>query len=155
MMTEYKADLHVHTLASPDGRSTQEELARAARDRGLCALAVTDHDLCTPIDERRQEELGVLLIPGVEISTSIGHITGLFLERPVDLEGLGKLPPPDKAVGAIHDAGGLAVLEKETSYTAKGMSQWAKRRRAGGPKNLAIGAAYIVRCLLKDMLRRS
>lgn len=57
--------------------------------------------------------------------------------------------------GALEAGRCRAVLEKETSYTAKGMSQWAKRRRAGGPKNLAIGAAYIVRCLLKDMLRRS
>ena len=31
---------------------------------------------------------GVLLIPGCEVSTQSGHITGLFLERPLDLKKL-------------------------------------------------------------------
>lgn len=37
------ADLHTHTLVSQHAYSTLDELTSAARDRGLCALATTDH----------------------------------------------------------------------------------------------------------------
>ena len=88
-MTIYYADLHVHTAASPDGRSSLEDLTAAAAAAGLQALAVTDHDRCTPVPAAMN---GILLIPGCELSTRAGHITGLFLERPVDLAALGHLP---------------------------------------------------------------
>ena len=106
-MKIYRADLHVHTDASPDGRSSLEEAARAARAAGLDAIAVSDHDRCTPAPAAMN---GVLLIPACEVSTRAGHITGLFLERPLDLERLGRLPAPESAVAAIREAGGLAVL---------------------------------------------
>lgn len=104
-MRSFHVDLHVHTSASPDGRSSLEEIARAARAAGLDAVAVTDHDVCTPVPESLE---GVLLIPGCEVSSRAGHILGLFLERP--LEELGRLPEAEAAVEAIHRAGGLAVL---------------------------------------------
>lgn len=106
-MNTYYADLHVHTAASLDGRSSLEDLTAAAAGAGLQAMAVTDHDQCTPVPP---EQNGVLLIPGCEISTKAGHITGLFLERPVDFSALGRLPEPEAAVAAIRKAGGLAVL---------------------------------------------
>ena len=106
-MSLFRADLHVHTDASGDGRSTLARQAAAARAAGLDAMAVTDHDRCTPVPERME---GVLLIPGCEISTTLGHITGLFLARPVDMVALEKPRSPEAAVRAIHEAGGLAVL---------------------------------------------
>ena len=106
-MSIYRVDLHLHTAASPDGRSSLEGIAKAAKTAGLDAIAVTDHDLCTPVPAALE---GVLLIPGCEVSTAAGHITGLFLERPLPLEALGRLPAPEAAVEAIREAGGLAVL---------------------------------------------
>ena len=106
-MKRFLADLHVHTDASLDGRSPLGDIARAARAAGLDAVAITDHNLCTPLPEALE---GVLLIPGCEVSTRAGHITALFLARPLDLEALGKLPAPERAVEAIREAGGLAVL---------------------------------------------
>src|SRR5215208_7572743 len=41
-LEDLKGDLHMHTTAS-DGRQTAEEMARAARDRGLEYIAITDH----------------------------------------------------------------------------------------------------------------
>lgn len=38
-------DLHLHSQASPDGRMTVEEIAAAARARGLHGVAVCDHDV--------------------------------------------------------------------------------------------------------------
>lgn len=106
-MNRYRVDLHVHTAASPDGRSSLEAVAKAAKAAGLDAFAVTDHNLCTAVPAELE---GVLLIPGCEVSTAAGHITGLFLERPLPLEALGRLPAPERAVQAIREAGGLAVL---------------------------------------------
>ena len=106
-MSIYRADLHVHTDASPDGRSPLEDLAQAAKDAGLDAIAIADHDRCTRAPAAMN---GVLLIPACEVSTRAGHITALFLERPLDLERLGRLPAPEDAVSAIREAGGLAVL---------------------------------------------
>lgn len=105
----YKIDLHVHTAASLDGLSSLEELSTAARAAGLDAVAITDHNLCTTTPQRLN---GVLLIPGCEVSTRQGHITGLFLEEPLDLEGLRKdgLPQGGAAIEEIHRRGGIAVL---------------------------------------------
>ncbi|MDE7262241.1 MAG: PHP domain-containing protein [Oscillospiraceae bacterium] len=105
----YQIDLHVHTDASLDGRSSLEAQARAAKAAGLDAIAVTDHNLCTPVP---RELAGVLLIPGCEVSTTQGHITGLFLEGPLDLDALrlGGLPSGAEAVVEIHRRGGLAIL---------------------------------------------
>ena len=100
------ADLHVHSRASADGRSSVQALIEAAKARGLAAITVSDHDLCTPLPESPD----VLLIPGVEITSANGHILGLFLERPIDFDILGRYPAPEKAIAAIHNCGGLAVL---------------------------------------------
>ena len=59
---DLRGDLHCHTVAS-DGRHTVEEMARAARDRGLEYLAITDHSAThgfgnhvTPAELERQIE---------------------------------------------------------------------------------------------------
>ena len=105
----YHLDLHVHTDASLDGLSPLADLAEAARGAGLHAMAVTDHNLCTPLP---QQLGGVLLIPGCEVSTTQGHITGLFLDSPLDLDALRRegLPTGAAAVEEIHRRGGIAVL---------------------------------------------
>lgn len=100
------ADLHVHSRASADGRSSVEALIEAAKARSLAAITVSDHDLCTPLPDSPD----VLLIPGVEITSANGHILGLFLDRPIDFAALGRYPAPEKAIEAIHACGGLAVL---------------------------------------------
>ncbi len=41
-MSDLRGDLHCHTVAS-DGRNTVEEMQRAAQERGLEYLAITDH----------------------------------------------------------------------------------------------------------------
>jgi hypothetical protein len=78
-------DLHVHSNAS-DGTLTPEELVRAAVDAGLAAFALTDHDTTDGIPAARAKacELGIELIPGVELSTEYEgkeiHVVGLFID---------------------------------------------------------------------------
>ncbi|MEG6593543.1 PHP domain-containing protein [Desulfovibrio sp. 1188_IL3213] len=81
-------DLHTHTRAS-DGTDSPAQLMAKAAEAGLRAIAVTDHDTLSGLDEAAAagRELGVELIRGCEISTSteLGelHILGLWLpEQP-------------------------------------------------------------------------
>ncbi len=79
-----RIDLHTHTTAS-DGTLRPRELVRLADASGLRALAVTDHDTVDGLEEAVSagDELGLEVVPGVEISVEIGlgsmHLLGYFL----------------------------------------------------------------------------
>lgn len=62
-------DLHVHSSAS-DGTLTPAELVAYAKEKGLSAFALTDHDTVAGIDEARRAAaaVGLTLIPGIELS---------------------------------------------------------------------------------------
>jgi hypothetical protein len=71
--------VHVHTTLS-DGGGTPEEVVRAARATGLDFLGITDHNNldAKPFEGARD---GVLVIVGAELSTPVGHLLGLGLDR--------------------------------------------------------------------------
>ncbi len=79
-----RIDLHVHSKAS-DGSYTPAELVAYALERGLSAMALTDHDTVSGVREAvaAAEGTGLYLIPGVELSAEYRgrdiHILGLFL----------------------------------------------------------------------------
>lgn len=100
---QVEADLHVHTIYSPDSLITPEDLVFYAKKRGLTAVAVTDHDR---VDGalRIARETDFLVIPGIEVSSRNGHIVGLNVQEPIP-KGLSS----DETVEKIHAAGGLAV----------------------------------------------
>ncbi|HHY46742.1 MAG TPA: phosphatase [Firmicutes bacterium] len=59
------ADLHTHTVASGHAYSTLEEMARAARDAGLVAIAVTDHGPNIPGGPHRYYFGNLRVIPDI------------------------------------------------------------------------------------------
>jgi PHP family Zn ribbon phosphoesterase len=81
-------DLHTHTPASLDvsrdryGATTPEEFVAAAIAAGLDAIAVTDHNTTEWCDSVRASaaDQALLVLPGVEISTSEGHLLAIFDE---------------------------------------------------------------------------
>jgi len=79
------ADLHMHTNAS-DGTGTPAENVRLARDAGLAAIAVTDHDTTAGLAEAMEagRHYGVEVVPGVEISTALDgrdiHVLGYYID---------------------------------------------------------------------------
>ncbi len=81
-----RADLHTHTTYS-DGVLTPRELVQKAKDAGLTALAITDHDNVGAVDEATEwgKSLGVMIVPGVEMSVSLGekdiHILAYFVNH--------------------------------------------------------------------------
>jgi hypothetical protein len=77
-----KVDLHTHSTRS-DGTLSPTELARLAKESGLSAIALTDHDSTEGVAEftAECERLGIEGISGVEISTKYKrelHIVGLY-----------------------------------------------------------------------------
>jgi predicted metal-dependent phosphoesterase TrpH len=67
-------DLHCHSTAS-DGTLTPTQVVQLARDSGLSALALTDHDTVGGIKEAQAEaqRLGIDFLPGIEISAEFPH----------------------------------------------------------------------------------
>jgi predicted metal-dependent phosphoesterase TrpH len=78
-------DLHLHTTAS-DGVFSPSGIVKYAKERGLKAIAVTDHDTIGGNGEALDEgeKLGLEVIPGVEISAQFDlggmHILGYFID---------------------------------------------------------------------------
>jgi len=75
-------DLHTHSTAS-DGTLTPRELVRYAKDSGLSAIALTDHDTIAGIGDALDEarSIGFEVVPGIEISVDYEtemHILGYF-----------------------------------------------------------------------------
>lgn len=78
-------DLHVHSTAS-DGSYSPAEVVRQAKEGGLTAVALTDHDTVDGLPEAvaAGDRLGLEVIPGVEISAQFPggtmHILGLYVD---------------------------------------------------------------------------
>ncbi|MGI6149065.1 MAG: PHP domain-containing protein [Firmicutes bacterium] len=80
-----KADLHIHTTES-DGTWRPSEIGSEAKAKSLEMIAITDHDTTAAI-RRAQVDAppGLEVIPGIEISTSVGqldevHILGYWID---------------------------------------------------------------------------
>jgi predicted metal-dependent phosphoesterase TrpH len=100
---QIKADLHVHTIYSKDSLITPKDLIYFAKKRGLDAVAVTDHN---QLEGARKiaKETDFLIIPGMEVSSSDGHIVALNVQELIP-KGLSAI----ETVERIHKAGGVAV----------------------------------------------
>jgi predicted metal-dependent phosphoesterase TrpH len=81
-----KVDLHMHTTHS-DGFYSTSEIVNKAKQKGLDAISITDHDSTNAIEEATVlgKELGIEVIPGVEISSEHNgkevHILGYFFDH--------------------------------------------------------------------------
>ena len=64
-------DLHVHSDAS-DGTFTPTQVVELAKNAGLDAIALTDHDTTAGVDEALEvaHHLNIEVIPGIEVSSS-------------------------------------------------------------------------------------
>lgn len=87
----FMIDLHVHTSMS-DGTFSPAAVVELADQKGLSAIAITDHDTVAGVAPACWEgrKRGVEIVPGVEISSEwpsgIMHILGYFVDP--DHEGL-------------------------------------------------------------------
>ena len=110
-------DLHTHTTAS-DGSYAPTELVKYAKQKGLSAIAITDHDTVAGVEEASMEgeELGIRVIPGAELSTRVDdcdvHMTSLFINcknkrliKRLDDMAASRQERNYKMVDKLHEAG--------------------------------------------------
>lgn len=84
-MSDKTADLHLHTTFS-DGTDRPERMVELAREAGLSAIAITDHDNteAIAIAQPPASRAGIELIPGIEMSASADgcevHVLGFLID---------------------------------------------------------------------------
>ena len=81
-----EVDLHMHTDHSSDCATPVDVLLATARDVGLGAIAVTDHnEISGALDARaKAAEYGIKVIVGEEVKTADqGEVIGLFIEEKI------------------------------------------------------------------------
>jgi len=104
-----EVDLHMHTDHSGDCATPVDVLIHTARDRGLGAIAITDHNEVSGALEARKlaEKLGdIKVIVAEEVKTAEqGEVIGLFLEEKIP-KGLTMA----ETIAEIRRQGGLVYV---------------------------------------------
>jgi predicted metal-dependent phosphoesterase TrpH len=104
-----EVDLHMHTDHSGDCATPVDVLLRTARDRGLGAIAITDHNEVSGALEARRiaEQMGdIKVIVAEEVKTAEqGEVIGLFIEEKIP-KGLTMA----ETIAEIRAQGGLVYV---------------------------------------------
>jgi predicted metal-dependent phosphoesterase TrpH len=110
---DLKFDLHVHTNYS-DGVASPLEVLEKAKVAGMTGIAIADHDNMDAYPEAKKiaKKLGIILIPSVEITTLMGDILALGVNKipksaSRELSSLGNV---FAVIDEIHGMGGIAAL---------------------------------------------
>ncbi|HVT83412.1 MAG TPA: PHP domain-containing protein, partial [Phycisphaerae bacterium] len=153
MAGEFFVDLHTHSTAS-DGTMSPTELMRAAKNAGLSAIALTDHDTGNGLKEAAAEahKLGLRFVPGIEISADFPapgqlHILGHFIDP--DSAGLRKISEillaarnerNPKIVARLQELGCTITMEQVEAIAREGVA-------AG--KAVVIGRPHIAEAMFR------
>lgn len=106
-----RVDLHTHSDAS-DGTDSPAVLVRKAARAGLAAVALTDHDTVSGLDEacREGERIGMIVVRGCELAVSSPygevHLLGLWLP-----ENMPRLVPFLERLRQARDARNHEMVE--------------------------------------------
>ena len=118
--TRIAIDPHVHSEDSYDGKEPVELILEHAADIGLDGVVITDHD---EIGESLRaaeiaSEYGLIGVPGVEVSTSHGHLLAIGVE-----EKPSKRQPFMDTVELVRELGGAAVVPHPFQVTRHGVKK--------------------------------
>jgi predicted metal-dependent phosphoesterase TrpH len=115
-----KMDLHVHSSFSSDGQVKPRAILKQARQIGLGGICISDHNsLQGSMDALAMaKEFNLIVIRGMEVSTSKGHILAYGIGEPIK-KGLN----PAQTVEKIHALGGLAAV----AHPVRGVSGVGKK----------------------------
>lgn len=139
-MVLLKCDLHIHTNASRDGESSVSEVIAAAKAAGLDAIAITDHDTTEgALIALREETQGILIIPGIEVSTKQGHLLVL---------GTTKVFPPKenvlKTIACAKAEGAVTIVPHPFHQWRHGVGLHCKEALRQADAIEAFNSRYII-----------
>jgi len=103
-----KADLHIHSNHS-DGKSSVREILEVAINRRIDIVSITDHNTVNgsleALEIVRDENLPIVILPGIEISTAQGHLLAFGITEDVEA-GI----EMSEAVRIVRESGGITSL---------------------------------------------
>ena len=138
-------DLHTHTYHS-DGTDSPRELARLARERGIGAIALTDHNTVAGLDEflKATADEGIIGIGGIEFSTDYKeielHVIGLFIKPEYYEDVTAFVAPMMKRKAEANDE-----LVRKLLDDGYAIDYERAKREAGGQINRAHIATELIR----------
>ena len=150
MRAEFRADLHTHTFCS-DGSDPPLALLTRAHQVGLKGLSITDHDTIDAYTKEiflAAEELGIDLLPGVEISSELDgasvHILGYGcdIESPLLKEFLLRM---QERRGERNRAILKKLAQKNMPISEEELKKFATQRTIGRPHiaQLMVQKGYV------------
>ena len=121
-----RVDVHVHTMFSKDGHIPLGKLPKFMMRKNLQGVAITDHDsaIYKRFNVSSFSRDGILVIPGIEVTTSQGHLVGLWV-----YDDLPKGITPEEAADEIHGQGGLVVAPHPYDLSSRGVDPFSLRDR--------------------------
>ena len=107
-----KFELHCHSTHSHgskikwEGTASPTQIAKTLHGKGFGGFAITDHDSIGSWHEARRaaKGLGMVFIPGLEVSTLSGHLIALGIN-----EGIRSGLTLEESMDLVHDQGGITV----------------------------------------------
>jgi predicted metal-dependent phosphoesterase TrpH len=147
-LTDKRADLHIHSTHS-DGTLPPEEIVSLARELGLAAISITDHDNVAAVQEAESAgvEAGVEIVPGVELSAiedgADVHMLGYYID--VESEALAGHLDMFRSARRIRAEKMVAKLNK----LGLGLTMAAVLDKAG---SAAIGRPHVAEAMVEEGL---
>ena len=139
-------DLHAHTTAS-DGTMSPNDLVILAKENGIEAIAITDHDTVEGIPEAiaTGEREGVEVIPGLELSVEHNpgsmHILGLLIDHENK-----ELNESLREIQASRSTRNPKIIEKLNEFGLNLSIEEVEKISGGGQ----LGRPHIAAALVKD-----
>lgn len=130
-------DLHIHTSAgSPDSALSPQELVTEIRRLGLTGALVTEHNGWQRHDFNRfAEDLDVVLIRALEISTDWGHIITLGLDGYA-----ARFFAAQEVRKAVEEAGGFMIIAHPFRFLFEPASLFTRNILFEDPKTVPTRA---------------
>jgi len=101
-----KLDLHIHSMYSEDANGSAKEIKKFLQKKGLHGMAITDHNAIKGGKiAQKVTSSDFIVIPGVEISTSDGHLLAYNISKEIT-----KNLSVEETVEKVLDDGGLPIV---------------------------------------------
>lgn len=143
-MSEKLIDLHTHSTCS-DGSMSPRELVRHAANKGLAAIALSDHDSVSGVKDAMDEgkKVGVEVVPAIELSVQSEtetHILGYY----IDIDH----PLLKEALDSVMDARNRRTLNTCQKLNDLGFNVTMEEAYSIAPSGL-IGRAHFARIMME------
>jgi len=146
-----KIDLHLHSNCS-DGVYSPEELVAAAQRCGLEVIALTDHDSVAGLERALAAgaELGVRVIPGVELSLQLSGFSGVHMLGYFVRGDDARLNAALEEMRQVRARRGELILEKVNRMLAEEGKRPLSLARLRELAQGAVGRPHISRLLVEQ-----